>query len=181
MEPASSCRSPAASFLHAARFLPFKKIQESKRPCRRVNRIVTVCTAGAARHGTAPGACGRAPFRSMALSKASVCDAAAPALDAGPTEQNRAMRGARPCNGSFEADTVERMHNVFTPPMWRSSLNFPPPLLLLANALSLLLSPNLATALVSHNLPPLLSSAPPSPNITTGSLWRGSASSASAS
>lgn len=43
-------------------------------------------------------------------------------LDAGPL--STAMRCARPCNGSFEADTVERMHNVFTPPMWRSSLNF---------------------------------------------------------
>lgn len=45
-------------------------------------------------------------------------------LDAGPL--STAMRGARPCNGSFEADTVERMHNVFTPPMWRSILNFIP-------------------------------------------------------
>lgn len=36
---------------------------------------------------------------------------------------SRVMQGARPCNGSFEADTVERMHNVFIPPMW-NDLNF---------------------------------------------------------
>lgn len=84
-------------------------------------------------------------------------------LDAGPL--STAMQGARPCNGSFEADTVERMHNVFTPPMWRGSLNF----FFFLVTLSLSLMPrfscshcllNLVMALVSLNHPPLFSSPP---------------------